>query len=157
AGILWINRTKPALKSVDFEYTRIEPEAKGAGGQLVFQMMPIGTAIIVRWVLRYPILVADPPRDLSGIRRRPPPRESRTDVRVVAYHETGGEVGAVEWPDGTKWRGPLSRVIGVVVDTVGRPVSGAAVLIGALQHRDTVFAASDGRFRSAFLATGVFV
>jgi hypothetical protein len=156
SGVLWISRTNPALKSVDFEYTRLEPEAKGSGGQLVFQMMPTGTAIIVRWVLRYPTLVADPPRDLSGIRRRPPTRENRTDVRVVAYHETGGEVGAVEWPDGMKWRGSLSRVLGVVVDSVGHPVGGAAVLIGALQRRDTVFAADDGRFRSAFLASGVF-
>src|SRR5262249_6077488 len=148
---VWIDRRKPTLRSVDFEYTRIEPEARGAGGQLVFQLMPTGTPIIVRWVIHFPIFVVEESRDRSGVRRRPPPRERRSDVRVTAYHETGGEIGAIDWPDGMKWRGTMPRLIGTVVDTAGRATGGASVFITGWQTRDTVVARPDGHFVSPFL------
>ena len=152
-GVLWIDRNRPALRSLDFEYTRVESEARGSGGQLVFQTMPTGVPIVARWTIRYPVLVSD---DRFPLRRTPLPRERRTDVRVLSYHETGGEVGAAQWPDGTTWRGTLPRLIGSVVDSADTPVSRAVVIVAGLEQRDTIFTGQDGLFASSFFPQGIY-
>lgn len=151
-GVLWIDRTGPALHSLDFEYTGLERAGNGGGGEIVFQTMPTGTPIIRRWTIHFAILAADLPDERVAVRRSPPPRTRRADVRVLGYRETSGEVGAAEWPDGTKWRGTLPRVVGRVVDTAGNPAAAARVILaGWPRSRDTIVTGPDGQFVSPFL------
>jgi hypothetical protein len=152
-GVLWIDRQRRALRSLDFEYTRVESEARGSGGRLVFQLMPTGVPIIERWAIRYPILVSDA---RFGLLRASLPRERRTNLRVLSYHETGGEVGAAQWPDGTTWRGTLPRLVGSVVDSAGTPISHAAVIVSGAEQRDTIFTGQDGGFVSPFFTQGIY-
>lgn len=156
-GTLWIDRSKPALRSLDFQYTGLEPAANGSGGQIEFETMPTGTSIIRKWTISFAVVAYDAPVDVHGVRRNPPARSRRTSVRVLGFRETSGEVGAAVWPDGTKWRGSLPRFVGRVVDTTGKPAPGAIVLIaGWARSRDTVVAGKDGRFVSPFILGGAY-
>jgi hypothetical protein len=156
-GVLWLDRAATALRSLEFEYTGLEPAATGSGGQVMFQTMPTGTAMISKWTIAFTMIAFDAPIDVHGVHRNPPPRSQRTSVRVLGYRETSGEVGAADWPDGTKWRGTLPRFVGRVVDSAGKPAPGAVVLVAGWQNtRDTAVTGSDGRFVSPFLFSGVY-
>lgn len=155
AGVLWLSRRGLTLRSLEFRYTNLEHEVRNAGGEVFFAPMPNGVSLIERWTIHSPILAVDAAPDPSGIRRRRPSRSERRDVRVVAYHETGGEVGSVSWPNGQLWHRALPRVVGRVEDIAGHPVSGAVVWMQGT--RDTVRSGVDGRFEMPYVFPGIFV
>ena len=153
AGTLWLDREKPSLRSFEFEYTNLETRARGSGGSLTFETMPNGVPMIVRWDIHSVILAID--ADYDGVHRRPPPRSTRTNVRVLGYQETGGETGYAIWPDGTHWNLGLSRILGIVVDQSGARVPYARVWFNA--GRDTAIANENGEFGFPYQFPGSYV
>jgi hypothetical protein len=153
-GVLWLDRAHPALRSLEFHYTGLEPAARGSGGEIVFHVMPSGAAMIERWNISTAIVVNDPPIRPSPIRHRPTPREERADAREVGIRETGGELASAEWPNGTSWRGTLPRATGILVQDDGSPAAGARVWM--LNTHDTVTSGPDGRFVLPYMLPGLY-
>jgi len=129
AGVIWIDRIAPQLRTLDFLYTGLEPAATRArsGGHIEFRTMENGLTFIERWRLRLAtLLVAERSRDVaSGI---PNERRNRADFRVADLRESGGVVLAARWPDGTDWRDSLSGLTGSVVQ-LHLPISIPAALV----------------------------
>lgn len=153
-GVLWLDRVKPALRSLEFHYTHLEPAARGSGGEIVFHVMPNGAPMIERWAITTSIVVSDAPDRSNGIRHKPPPRDMRGDARTVGIRESGGELAAAEWPDGTQWHGTLPHATGVIVQEDGAPVVGARVWM--LNTHDTVTTGADGRFVLPYVLPGLY-
>jgi hypothetical protein len=153
-GTLWLDKVKPSLRSFEFEYTNLEPRARGSGGSLTFATMPNGVPMIVRWDIHSAILAIDA-ENRDGVRRSPPPRSLRNNVRVLGYQETGGETGYAIWPDGTHWNLGLSRIVGVVTDQSGEPIPNTRVWFN--DGRDTVVADSTGSFKFQYQFPGNYV
>jgi len=154
AGTLWLDRQKPSLRSFEFEYTNLESRARGSGGTLTFATMPNGVPMIVSWHIHSVILAIDA-ENSNGVRRRPPPRSLRTNVRLLGYQETGGETGYAIWPDGTHWNLGLSRIFGVVTDQAGTRVPGVRVWFNG--SRDTVVSDANGEFDFKYQFPGMYV
>jgi hypothetical protein len=154
AGTLWLDRAKPSLRSFEFEYTNLESRARGSGGSLTFETMPNGVPMIVRWSIHSAILAIDADNS-GGVRRNPPPRPMRSNVRVLGYQETGGETGSAMWPDGSHWNLGLSKIVGVVTDQAGERVPRARVWFNG--GRDTVIADEQGEFRFGYQFPGTYV
>jgi len=152
-GVLWLDRAHPALRSLEFHFTGLEPVARESGGELFFHIMPNGAPMIERWSINTAIVVNEM-NDRTNGPRRPPPREFRTDARRVGLREVGGEVALAEWADGTSWRGGLPRVTGTLIGTDGLPVAGARVWM--LNTADTVTSDSSGRFALPYTLPGVY-
>lgn len=155
-GVLWVDRAVRGLRSLDFEYTGIERLARGSGGELTFRIMPTGAPIIQRWLIHSAILAVDVEQSPSGIVRRPPPRAERSNVRLLGYQETGGEVGFAEWNNGLTWNGPFPRFRGVVVDSAQHPVSGAVVRLENRAFDDSLVSDSIGRFNFPPVQAGFY-
>lgn len=120
-GILWIDTKERALRSLEYRYVGLGPEAEqvGVGGTLAYQEMPNGSVIVSRWTVR--LL-----KDRVGARVD---RFGRAIGQIVAS-EGGGMIARAEWPDGTRWSTPLGKLEVTAVDgETGRPVSGATVRI----------------------------
>jgi len=154
AGTLWLDKVTPSLRSFEFEYTNLEPRARGSGGSLMFETMPNGVPMVVRWNIHSAILAIDADNS-NGVRHSPPPRSMRANVRVLGYQETGGETGYAIWPDGSHWNLGLSKIVGVVVDQSGGRVPRARVWFNG--GRDTVVADSEGVFRFPYEFPGNYV
>ena len=154
-GVLWLARRGLELRSLEFNYTNLENEAKDAGGHIFFTATPTGVPMIERWVIRTPILAYDEESLPNGVRRRIPFRSERRNVRIVAHRETSGQVGFAVWPDGTRWHADLPRIVGHVDDLSGQPVSGAVVWLR--ETHDTVRTNADGRFELPYIFPGIYV
>ncbi len=154
SGVLWLDRKTPALRSLEFRYTNLEPEARESGGEIIFRIMPNGASMIERWMIRTSVISVDFDPRFNGPNRRPLPRPLRRNARRIAMHEAGGEVASVEWNDGTKWHGTLPRITGVLTDTAGKPVEGARVWM--MKTTDTVSTDSAGRFELPYVTPGVY-
>jgi hypothetical protein len=154
AGTLWLDKITPRLRSFEFEYTNLEPRARGSGGSLTFETMPNGVPMVVRWNIHSAILAIDADNS-NGVRHSPPPRSMRANVRVLGYQETGGETGYAIWPDGSHWNLGLSKIVGLVVDQSGGRVPRARVWFNG--GRDTVVADSEGVFRFPYEFPGNYV
>ena len=144
-GTVWLNGKTLDLRTVDFEYTNLEPVKGGSGGSITFQSMPSGVPMIVRWTIHSPIIATDETEMSTGIRRSLPPRPERNRYRVLGYQVLGAEARQVTWPDGTIWRPRLASVTGLIVDLHGRVVPGARVWLNGMT--DTVVTDSAGVFR----------
>ncbi|MEO7456275.1 MAG: carboxypeptidase-like regulatory domain-containing protein [Gemmatimonadaceae bacterium] len=153
-GVLWLDRDVPALRSIEFTYTNIEPLASESGGEIVFVSMPNGAPMVNRWVIRTTLLAADAERS-DGPPRTPPPRSRRFNMRNVGNREVGGEVASIVWPDGTGWHAQLPRITGVVQDDNGAPVAGARVWM--LNTSDTTVSGADGHFALPYVVPGAYV
>jgi len=153
-GTLWLDKQKPSLRSFEFEYTNLEARARGSGGTLTFATMPNGVPMIVSWHIHSVILAIDMDSP-DAVRRRPPPRSLRTNVRVLGYQETGGETGYAIWPDGTHWNLGLSRIFGTVTDQAGTRVPGARVWFSG--GRDTVVSNDKGEFDFKYQFPGMYI
>jgi hypothetical protein len=154
-GVLWLDATRHALQSLEFRYTNLERDARDSGGDIQFSVMPNGVAMVTRWSIRSAILAIDDDTPPSGVRKLPPPRPLRTNVRLLAYRETGGAVLSAEWTDGMKWHGDYPRLVGQV-NTLGRtPVPRARVWLQGTQ--DTVTTRADGSFEFPYLYPGFYV
>jgi hypothetical protein len=152
AGTLWIDEARPALRSLEFRYTNLEFYARNSGGEIHFGVTPTGAPIIDRWTLHTAILATDEDVRPDKIRRRPPPRPSRQNVRLLAYQDVGGEIAMTDW-DGT--RANSLRLTGVVVDTLGQRVGGARVWLRGT--KDTAVASADGSFNLPYTAGSKFI
>jgi hypothetical protein len=144
-GTVWLNAKTLDLRTVDFEYTNLEPVKGGSGGSITFQSMPSGVPMIVRWTIHSAIIATDETEMSTGIRRSLPPRRDRRRYRVLGYQVLGAEARQITWPDGAVWRPRLASVTGLVVDLRGRVVPGARVWLAGLG--DTVVTDSMGVFR----------
>lgn len=99
-GTLWIRRDVPALETLEFRFTGLEPafENARAGGSLTFRTMPNGLVYIERWTMRLPEVEAtnsfgpDMPSALSRIGA--PMGRDRRELKVAGIRYVGGEVTA---------------------------------------------------------------
>jgi hypothetical protein len=154
SGVLWLDRRTPALRSLEFRYTNLEPEARESGGEIFFRVMPNGASMIERWMIHTTLLAVDvDPRD-NGPRRVPLPRPLRRNTRKIGMREVGGEIASVQWKDGALWHGALPRITGVLTDSAGVPVAGARVWM--VKTPDTVSTNADGRFELPYVMPGVY-
>jgi len=144
-GTVWLNGKTLDLRTLDFDYTNLEPVKDGSGGSIIFQSMPSGVPMIVRWTIHSPIIATDESEMSTGIRRSLPPRRERHRFRVLGYQVLGAEARQVTWPDGSSWQPRLASVTGLIVDLHGRVVPGARVWINGMG--DTVVTDTAGVFR----------
>jgi len=154
-GVLWIDEKKPSLRSFEFQYTNLESYAKGSGGEIHFTLMPSGAPMIDRWKIHSAIIATDEEPGLNGIRRRLPPRPIRTNIRLLAWQDIGGEVAFIDWEDGTRWKADVPKFTGVVVDPAGARVVGARVWVRGTN--DTTTSGADGTFQLPFTSSGNYV
>jgi hypothetical protein len=144
-GTVWLNGKTLDLRTLDFDYTNLEHVEDGSGGSIIFQSMPSGVPMIVRWTIHSPIIATDESEMSTGIRRSLPPRPERHRFRVLGYQVLGAEARQVTWPDGSSWQPRLASVTGLIVDLHGRVVPGARVWINGMG--DTVLTDTAGVFR----------
>lgn len=152
-GIMWMDTERPALRSLEFAYTSLEPAARDAksGGFISFREMRPGVVFIDHWSVRVAVLTIDL-RRLSRIGSR----SRRIEARLSGLHESGGEVVSANWDDGIRWANDLGRIVGRVVDrNSGRPAQGARVTLRF--SSDTAFTDSLGRFVFADLVPGPYI
>jgi hypothetical protein len=147
SGVIWIDRTMPALRSFDFTFTQLEPAAQraGVGGHLEFRNMSNGVSFIERWNLRLPILEMIPNVATVAPARRSVHRRDNVDVRIAQILDAGGQVMSATWPDHTSWReGPMG-IVGTVRQrsTLG-PIPFAIVTLAGTA--DSVVADARGEF-----------
>jgi carboxypeptidase family protein len=131
-GVLWLDSNPPALRSLEFRFTGLEPapEAARARGSIRFRAMPNGIVFIDGWSMRIPVL--------RGFARAGTKRTERRGLAVAELREKGGEVVAASWPDSTRWSAPggvegLTRVTGRVLESRSRsPMPDALAYIEGL-------------------------
>jgi hypothetical protein len=158
SGVVWLDDSVPALRSLDFQFVGLEPAAAsvGTGGHLEFHAMPNGVSFVEWWVLRLPVLVFPQVKDMFG---QAPPlparRRDRSMLRVAEVHESGGQVTAASWADGMTWHQRPNAIVGTVVDRNGStPVANAlATLAGTV---DTTLSGPDGQFTFARVLPGKY-
>jgi hypothetical protein len=136
AGVLWMDRSPLALRSLEFEYRgvdRLEMDVR-TGGQLDFETLSNGVPIIRAWHVRSPRLAwMDAIRRVRG---QEPVRE-RVPL-IVSRHETGGLIAVGRLADGTAWATPLAHVAGRVMNSrTGEPVPYATVTLDSTDYRTT--------------------
>ena len=145
SGILWIDAAKHELRALEFQYTGLERDARGTGGEIEFQTMPNGTPMITRWAIHAAVLAVEAPLSASLGWRKPRERRDRTDVHLVEWREEGGVVVSARWSRGESWRAPLRRISGTLIGQVGRGVPGVRVWLA--DAPDTVISDSSGIYR----------
>jgi hypothetical protein len=161
SGVLWLDDATPALRSMDFRYTALEPAARKArtGGHIDFRTMANGVSFIQHWELRLAALATDRSRTgfgagaMSAIDNQR--RSDRLDVRVTAIARSGGDVIDATWADGTVWHEAPTGVVGrIVAERSETPIRGAVVsVVGG-----TISATTDsaGAFSLAPLVPGKY-
>lgn len=156
-GVIWMDRSAPALRSLDFRYTGLEPAATraGTGGHLEFQAVANGVVFIESWFLRLPNMEARPRTTPSPL----PPvtgsgrRQTRFDMRVTDIVEHGGQVLQAQWNDGVRWQAAATGVTGTVVQKGSRdPVPYAIITLRGTN--DSATADARGHFLLSPLVAG---
>jgi hypothetical protein len=146
AGVVWLDRSPLAVRSIDFTYTGVEPAVRsgGGGGFLSFMTLANGIPFVDQWQIRLvslarvatPVTHFDPPAT---------PRALRTDVHVTGVTHAGGEIRSIEWPGGNSWRSVLPELRGVVVERgTSRPLRGVRVTFSGSSY--TTSSNADGSF-----------
>ncbi len=152
-GVLWLDRVKPALRSLSFSYVGLEPAARESGGDVQFSTAPNGAQFISSWTIRTAVISVEiAPADRF---RRPPPRDRRTSARMISSREISGEVANARWSDGTEWNSTIPRIIGQLIDPEGHMVPGARVWI--TDTPDTVTTDAEGRFALPSMPVGLYL
>jgi Carboxypeptidase regulatory-like domain len=93
-GALWLDQRSAELRVLEYSYTRVPEgvEDERVGGTIEFLRLPSGAWIVRRWQIRMPRLGLDMFRAPDGhLERR---------VRVLGFHDAGGEVLEVRALDG---------------------------------------------------------
>lgn len=139
-GVIWMDATQPALRSLEFRYTSLEPATRAAdvGGVIDFSTMPNGVSFIDRWSMRLPVLTEQHSRERT-IRDPAQFRERRsTDyaARLAQIIETGGQVLSARWADGVTWHAPRTGISGRIASD-GHPAAGAVVSLRGTDYRAT--------------------
>jgi hypothetical protein len=156
AGVIWMDAAAPALRTLDFHYTGIEPAAEdaGTGGHIEFRSMENGASFIEQWALRLPVMErlivvpVGPSAPFDAHRR-----QARVGLHVAELVESGGEVLGAAWADGTSWHAPNTGLTGSIAQRgTNAPVPFALVtLTGTV---DTVTADAHGKFALAPMVPG---
>jgi hypothetical protein len=159
-GVIWLSRTTPEIRSLEFQYTNLEPAATraGVGGRIEFRTATNGVSFIERWSLRLPIFGVAPRRPLMvvtepGVRQARSRRMDRTDVEVREIQEAGGQVVRIAWPDGTSWSGATTAIAGTVTER-GTTRAVANALITLAGTPDTTRTNDRGEFKLAPIIPG---
>ncbi|HTI64756.1 MAG TPA: carboxypeptidase-like regulatory domain-containing protein [Gemmatimonadaceae bacterium] len=155
SGTLWMDAGRFELRALDFQYTGLERDARGSGGEIAFETMPNGTAMITRWAIRTAVLAIDAPLTPMLAARRERDRRDRNDVRVVEWREEGGVVVSAAWPNGQRWRAPLRRISGTLVGELGRGLVGVRVWLA--NAPDTVISDSTGTYAFNGVLPGTYL
>ena len=154
SGVLWIDANKPALRSLEFKYTGLEPAATdGSGGRVVFIVNGHGAPMVSRWEINSAELMSDAHESPAGIQRKPLPRSERTDVHVVHYFRTGGQLVSIAWAAADT--ATRTAVAGTVADEAGKQVAGVRVWLS--NRGDTVVTDALGRFSIGGVPPGRYV
>jgi hypothetical protein len=154
-GTLWLDRATLALHDLEYRYTNLEPEARNAGGEIDFTVMPNGVPMIRHWRIHTPMLAHDVPTPIGGPPPRILPRAVRRNIRVLGYREIGGQIASARWNDGSTWVSEIPHLRGRVTDASGDPVANAFVWLKG--QRDTVRTRADGRFDLSPAPPGLYV
>jgi hypothetical protein len=161
SGVIWIDRAAPALRTLDFRYTGLEPAAERAetGGHMEFRAMSNGVAFIEYWSLRLPLMQQFQLGNTAAQRTAPrvsPHRRDRFDLRVSEIVETGGQVLGAVWDDGTRWAAPSTGIQGTVTQRgTGAPVPHAVVRLQGTT--DSTTASVTGAYMLAPLVAGRYI
>lgn len=118
-GTLWIDTVARALKDIRFDYVGL-PAAQSranSGGRIEFRELANGIVFIDRWALRLPSVRQDTLWD----GQTPTLRE-----KLIA-EQTGGEVAAAYWSDGTTWRDSLGTLRVHMLDAGVKPAVGRTI------------------------------
>ena len=143
-GTLWLDPTSAELQWLEYRYQYLEPErtSSDVGGRVDFERMPNGRWIVSEWWIRMPEMAAQP--DLEGGRRFYIDHYRQTGGLIVDAREVGGRV--------IGQRSRTGGIEGVVRDSLGSPVHGAAVgVVGSTQQ---VFTDAEGTFAITGLPPG---
>ena len=126
-GVMWLDEATGDLKTLEVVYTLLPGgfEDDRAGGTVDFLRLPSGAWIVQRWEVRTPVtrvVQRDPELRVRGF---------RTDAKVVAWRDVGGEVLEIRMANGgTLYPANLAHVVGVVYDsTWAAPLPSALVAI----------------------------
>lgn len=100
-GTLWIDPRTPALRTLEFSYTGVDPQARSAhsGGRLRFATLRNGMTFIDDWLIRV---------GRGGY------VDGDRFARLLDVQEHGGMIVSAVWPDSTSWTSALPRVAGDV-------------------------------------------
>lgn len=119
-GRLWIDTATRTLQRVEYAYLNLSDAEKSVapGGRIEFRTMPNGAVFVERWSLR----VAQP----VGLRAALSVFRGSAVSRARPL-DTGGEVAAVQWSDGSSWRGSLPSLRVVARTESGAPQAGVTL------------------------------
>ena len=153
AGVLWMDRSPLALKSLEFEYRNVDPIVIDArsGGRLDFETLANGVPVIRYWHVRSPRLAYRPVRQIRGL------PALRTGIpMILARHETGGLIASGILADGTAWSAPLATLAGRVMNShTGEPVPNARVALDSTDYATS--SDSAGQFAFEGVLPGPYV
>ncbi len=130
-GTLWLDGDHPALRTLEFAYTGLDPAYReaGTGGTLVFRTMTNGLVYIERWSMELPAMAGStaPGQRLPGRAAGGTFPSGIRNTHVVEWREVGGEVLSAHWPDGSHTESTLGVVTGVVRNRDDVPMAGVQV------------------------------
>jgi hypothetical protein len=126
SGVIWITRTNPEIRSLEFAYTRVPANMSTThpGGSFEYRTLPNGIVMSTKWHAHIP--------EFGPTSVRIGQRVVGTGRALVATHDIGGIVAEASWPDGSIWRDSLGTIRGHVIAPENRaPVGGVALnLVG---------------------------
>ena len=146
-GVIWLDATPLALRSLDFSFVGLEPAASRAraGGHLEFQSMADGVARATSWSLRVPVLTSAVGATSTLLQpRQSRARRDRTDIRLSEVHEINGEILEMSWRDGAVFHSDPTGIFGTVSRDGDRVVPHA--LITRQGSATTTVADGSGQF-----------
>lgn len=166
SGAMWLDVATPALRTVEFRYTNVEPAVASAdaGGLLSFRTASNALSLIDYWSLHLPSLVqAADTRSVAATKVgtvapglgkiffRP---ADAARWRVAEVHDVGAVIAAAQWPDGSEWHSPLGALRGRAV----RPDSSAVpgLLVWLTGSDDSTRTRDDGSFELTQLLPGPY-
>ena len=140
-GVLWMDRSPLALRSLEFEYGGLEPSVSRyhGGGHIGFRTMQNGVVLLDEWSIR----MVEGLSDAELLMRRRP-----------VIQEDGSLIVSAAWPDGTQFRRALPSLSGRIVDRKSQPVVDAVVRTVNGPYRAT--ADSTGAFTLTDLVPGPY-
>jgi hypothetical protein len=143
SGVLWLAHGKPALRTLDFEFTNLTREEMRAhaGGTLTFTEMPNGISMISSWNLHTPVVR----RETAKIGEETVDVAVESLAAIAGYNEIGSALASATWADGTAWHANLPTIGGRVVVTGSQSPLGYSLIRVRGTHIDTE-ADSLGRF-----------
>ena len=158
-GVIWLDRDHPQLRTLEFEYTAIEPVAATVhtGGTISFRTMSNGIVLIDWWSMRLPVMTATmvPSTMTSSSQPMPERRTDRRNLRVTEVQSSGGELLTAKWKDGIAITLEPGRITGRVVEKgTSRGHKGAVVSLAGTY--DEVVTDSVGAFVFAPVIPGKY-